>query len=79
MFVVETMAKIRRAHFVGGKSIKSIARERDLPQYRSQGVASDETAFQYERTERRYPQLGAYVVELEALLEANVTTLGANG
>ena len=73
MLVVETIAKIRRAHFVGGKSIKSIASERGISRNAVRKVLrSDETAFQYERTERRYPQLGAYVVELEALLEANV-------
>ena len=49
MFVVETIARIRRAHFVQGKSIKAICRELRVSRKTVRKVMSEATEFQYER------------------------------
>jgi transposase len=72
MLVVETIAKIRRAHFVQGKSIKAISR--DLKVSRKvvrKVVRSGATAFEYERSKQPLPRLGAWTEELERLLADN--------
>lgn len=72
MLVVETIGKIRRDHFVHGKSIKTIARERGLARNTVRKVLrSNETAFGYERTRQPRPKLGGHVAALEAMLEEN--------
>jgi DNA-binding transcriptional regulator LsrR (DeoR family) len=48
MFVVETIARIRRAHFVQGKSIKAICRELRVSRKTVRKVMSEATEFQYE-------------------------------
>ncbi len=51
MLVVETIAKIRRAHFVHGKPIKQICRELKLSRKVVRKVLrSEETAFEYKRS-----------------------------
>ena len=51
MLVVETIAKIRRAHFVQGKPIKQICRELKLSRKVVRKVLrSEETAFEYKRS-----------------------------
>jgi hypothetical protein len=53
MFVVETIARIRRAHFVQGKSIKAICRELRVPRKTVRKVIrSEATEFRYERDEQ---------------------------
>ena len=48
MLVVETVARIRRAHFVQGKGIKEIARELGIARNTVRKVLrSGETAFAY--------------------------------
>jgi len=72
MFVVETIARIRRAHFVQGKSIKAICRE--LRVWRKtvhEVIRSESTAFQYEREQQPMPRLGAWWEQLDALLASN--------
>lgn len=70
--VVETIAKVRRDHFVHGKSIKQISRERGLSRNSVRKILrSEETAFVYERAEPPRPKLGAFIGKLENLLEAN--------
>ena len=48
MLVVETIARIRRAHFVQGKSIKAICRELRVSRKTVRKVMSEATEFQYE-------------------------------
>ena len=72
MLVVETIAKIRRAHFVQGKPIKQICRELKLSRKVVRKVLrSEETAFEYERSVQPQPKLGAWREELDRLLAAN--------
>jgi len=53
MLVVETIARIRRAHFVQGKSIKAISREMGIARNTIRRVLrSQETSFSYERDGR---------------------------
>jgi len=72
MLVVETIGKIRRDHFVHGKTIKAIARERGLSRNTVRKVLrSSSTAFEYERSEQPRPKLGDHVLVLEAMLDTN--------
>ncbi len=69
MLVVETIAKIRRAHFVQGKPIKQICRELKLSRKVVRKVLrSEETAFEYKRSVQPQPKLGAWRDELDRLL-----------
>jgi transposase len=72
MLVVETVARIRRAHFVQGKSIKAISRELGIARNTVRHVLrSGETSFAYERTVQPRPRLGKWVTELERRLSDN--------
>ncbi len=72
MFVVETIARIRRAHFVQGKSIKAICRELRVSRKTVHKVLrSEETDFHYEREQQPMPRLGEWRETLDALLTAN--------
>ena len=72
MLVVETVAKIRRAHFVQGKTIKAICRELRLSRKVVRKVLrSEATEFRYEREEQPLPRLGRWLEDLERLLAAN--------
>ena len=74
MLVVETIAKIRRDHVVGGKAIKAIARDRGVSRNTVRKVLrSKETEFRYERRAQPMPKLGAYREQLEQLLAANAS------
>jgi hypothetical protein len=69
MLVVETIAKIRRAHFVQGKPIKQICRELKLSRKVVRKVLrSEETAFEYKRSVQPQPKLGPWRDELDRLL-----------
>ena len=69
---METVARIRRAHFVQGKSIKAIARELGIARNTVRHVLrSGETAFAYERTVQPRPKLGKWIIELERRLIVN--------
>jgi transposase len=71
MLVVETIARIRREHFVKGKTIKEIARDLGVSRNTVRRVLrSGETSFEYERTIQPRPKLGRWTAELEELLEA---------
>lgn len=60
MFVVETIARIRRAYFVQGKSIKAICRELRVSRKTVRKVIrSEATEFQHEREHQPMPRLGA--------------------
>ena len=72
MLVVETIARIRREHFVQGKSIKEIARDLRLSRNTVRKVLrSDETSFAYERQVQPRPKLGRWKEQLDRLLAAN--------
>jgi transposase-like protein len=69
MLIVETVARIRRAHFVQGKSIKAIAREFGVVRNTLRNVLrSGETAPSYERTVQPRRKIGKCVTELERRL-----------
>jgi transposase len=74
MISVDTIARVRRAHFVQKKSIKAIARELRLARNTVRSIvrAEVETERRYERREQPMPQLGLYVAQLEEMLFANV-------
>jgi hypothetical protein len=69
---VETIAKIRRAYFTLGKSIKEICRELRISRKTVRKVIrSDATEFRYERSRQPLPRIGPWRERLEALLEEN--------
>jgi AraC-like DNA-binding protein len=72
MLALDMIARIRRAHFVDGKSIKQITREFDLARNTVRRVLrSGETAFSYQREVQPRPKLGAWTEELERRLSVN--------
>ena len=72
MLVVETVARIRREHFVKGKTIKEIARDLKVSRNTVRKVLrSAETSFEYGRGVQPRPKLGQRTAELEQLLSAN--------
>ena len=72
MLVVETVARIRRAHFVQGKTIKGISREPGIARNTIRKVLrSGQTSFAYEREVQPRPKLGQWAAELERRLIAN--------
>ncbi len=72
MVGVETIAKVRRDHFVHGKRIKEISRERGISRNSVRKILrSGDTEFAYDRPLQPLPKLGAFVERLEAMLEAN--------
>ena len=72
MLAVETVARIRRAHLVQGKTIKAISRELGLSRNTVRKVLrSGETSFVYEREVQPRPKLGPWAEELERRLVAN--------
>src|SRR3989442_8835215 len=74
MLVVETVARIRREHFVKGKTIKEIARDLGVSRNTVRKVLrSGETSFEYERDVQPRPKLGRWTAELDELLEGNAT------
>src|SRR4051812_258512 len=72
MLIVETIARIRREHFIKGKTIKEIARDLKVSRNTVRKVLrSGETSFEYERQVQPRPKLGRWASELEGLLAAN--------
>ena len=72
MLVVETVAKIRRAYFVQGKSIKAICPELRISRKVVRKVLrSEATEFRYERGEQPLPRIGPWQEALDQLLAAN--------
>ena len=73
MIAVDTIAKVRRAHFVDKMKTKAIARELRLSRNTVCSIvrAEDETERRYERRAQPMPQLGPYVTALDAMLSAN--------
>jgi transposase len=72
MLVVETIGRIRRAHFVDGRSIKEIARDLKISRNTVRKVLrSGETAFSYEREAQPRRKLGEWQEALDTILTAN--------
>src|SRR5262245_38875399 len=72
MLVVETIARIRREHFIKGKTIKEIARDLKVSRNTVRKVLrSGETSFEYERNVQPRPKLGRWTADLEQVLAAN--------
>lgn len=70
MLIVETIAKIRRYHFVDGLGIKEISRKLRLSRNTVRKVIrSGMTEHKYERSHQPLPRLGDYVDRLDKLLE----------
>jgi transposase len=70
MLVVETIAKIRRYHFVKGIGIKSISRKLGISRNTVRKVIrSGATEHCYKRIKQPLPQLGNHVCRLKELLE----------
>ncbi|MEI8394435.1 MAG: IS21 family transposase [Rhodospirillaceae bacterium] len=71
MLTVETIARVRREH-AKGMSARQIARSLKLSRETvSKYLQSGATAVRYERQKQTFPQLGAHLKELEAILEEN--------
>jgi len=72
MLIVETIARIRREHFIEGKTIKEITRDLKVSRNTVRKVLrSGETSFEYERSIQPRPKLGRWAPELDELLAAN--------
>src|SRR3981081_3933514 len=72
MLILETIAKIRRAFFVQGKSIKLICRELRVSRKGVRKVIrSEATEFHYERDAQPLPKIGPWSDQLNELLLAN--------
>ncbi len=74
MLVVETTAKIRRAYFVQGKSIKAICHGLRVSRKVVRKVLrTGATAFEYERTVQPQPKVGPWKEVLNRLLALGKT------
>jgi transposase len=72
MLIVETIGRIRREHFVQGKTIRQIARDLRLSRNTVRKVLrSAETAFFYGREVQPRPKLGGWTEDLDRLLARN--------
>jgi transposase len=72
MLVVETVGRIRREHFVRGKSIKEIARDLRMSRNTVRKILrSGETSFAYERDVQPQPKLGRWKDDLDRMLAEN--------
>src|SRR5580700_4798607 len=72
MLTVETIGRIRREHFIKGKTIKEIARDLKVSRNTVRRVLrSGATSFEYERDIQPRPKLGRWTEELDALLAGN--------
>ncbi len=74
MLTVETVSRIRREHFVKGKTIREISRDLKVSRNTVRKVLrSGEIAFEYERNVQPRRKLGRWTTELDELLEGNTT------
>ncbi len=72
MMIVETIAKIRRMHYVQNKGIKTIARELRLSKNTVKKVIrEDKTSKSYERSKQILPTMDEFKLQLTNMLEAN--------
>src|SRR6202043_184310 len=72
MLIVETIARIRREHFIKGKTIKEIARDLKVSRNTVRRILrSGKTWFEYERAVQPRPKLGRWTAELDELRASN--------
>src|SRR2546429_5218073 len=72
MLTVETIGRIRREHFLKGKTIKEIARDLKVSRNTVRRVLrSGKISFEYEREVQPRPKLGRWTTELDELLASN--------
>ena len=72
MLVVETIAKIRPAHFIQGKSIKQICRELGVSRNTVRKVIrSGATEFSYDRSTQPRPKIDPWRPDLDEMLAEN--------
>jgi transposase len=73
---VETIGRIRREHFLKGKTIKEIARDLKVSRNTVRKVLRSEvTSFEYERNIQPRPKLGRWTSDLDELLTSNAGKL----
>jgi len=69
---VDTIARVRRAFYVQGWSMKKIARELHVSRNTVRKILrSDETKFSYERTRQPLPRIGPWQEQIEQFLSSN--------
>jgi len=72
MLIVETIGRIRREHFVKGKTIKEIARDLGISRNTvRKALRSEATSFAYERDNQPFPKLGPWSDKLDEFLAEN--------
>src|SRR4051794_11644509 len=72
MLTVGTMGRIRREHFLKGKTVEEVARELGVSRNPVRKVLrSGETSFEPEREVQPRPKLGRWTLELDELLANN--------
>ncbi len=72
MLIVETIGRIRREHFVKGKTIKEIVRDLGISRNTvRKALRSEETSFVYGRDTQPLPKLGPWSKKLDDLLGTN--------
>src|SRR5246127_4035388 len=72
MVTVETIGRIRREHFIKGKTTKEIARDLKVSRNTVRRVLrSGATSFEYERDVQPWPKLGRWTEDLDTLLTGN--------
>src|SRR5437879_3670871 len=72
MLTVETIGRIRREHYIKGKTIKEISRDLRVSRNTVRRVLrSGVTSFEYEREVQPRPKLGRWTAELDELLASN--------
>ena len=72
MFIVESIAKIRRMYHVEGKAIRAIAKELNISKNTVKKVIrSDKTKFELTKYTKSKPVLGEHLESLNQLLEEN--------
>ena len=77
MLCVETIGKIRRAHFRDGRSIKGISRDFRLSRETVRKVLrSGATEFVYARRTQPRPKIGPWESRLEGMLDENASRSG---
>ena len=69
---VDTIARVRRAFYVQGWSLKRISRDLHVSRNTVRRILrSNETSFSYEREHQPKPKIGPWQVQLDALLDGN--------
>ena len=77
MLVVETVGRIRREHFVKGKSIKQLVRELKVSRNTVRKVLrSGAICFEYAREVQPLPKLGPWRADLDRMLATNEAKSG---